>query len=214
MSIGAWHPDPERPWLLPPFQGITETEPEEQFRCRLASVLRSWEWEVFCHDPGCGKRFSVHFPPGYDGPRGFVDLYCRPPQYLDWHVRFPVVGIEIKLARNLRWLRQGVRQVVAYVEGRRRASYRIAGEPVPAPTLFLLCTQDSWNTGHLYEWPRPEFRTWTPGEVCRWLCGMTDAWVRFLDPDMAILLGGTRGVRFSTSAQHPHGSLTTYHVTQ
>lgn len=213
-SSPKWHFDPDRPWLYPPFQSVGETETEVVFRRRVAAILRAFDWRVYCHDPGSGPQFSVHYPAGYTGVRGFVDLYCVVPGYLDWQEKFPYIAIELKLAKNLKWLRASGEQVGRYLRQLNAATYSINGEMVPPPDAFLIATQDAWNDGILYRWRHPKLATWSTERTEGFYLGFTEAWNRFLIPQATLLLGGPEGLHFTTNLNGSHGALTRYDITR
>lgn len=179
---------------FPRFRSITEFESEATFRSRLAGVLRSYGFSVLCSHPDGGPRLSMH-----NSKSGRPDLYLFTPKTYEWRSRFPYIVLETKLAKNLRWLRDGKEQVQQYVADVYAAQYTFRDRLLPRPSLFLICTQDSWNDGHLYNWNLPELATRTPEYRSGWLDGFTDTWNRFLNPDVAILLGGSKGAHFKIS---------------
>lgn len=177
---------------FPRFEPVQEYDDEATFRARLAAILRSYGFEVYAHDPGIGcPQFSVR------GARGYVDLYCITPEHYPWQRELPVIAIETKLSKNLKWLRKAADQVKRYIDQVLTAQYFIDGRAVPPPSVFLVCTQDSWNTGHIYEWNRPDLKA--RGEQYRqgFLAAHTEDYNRFLLwPKAAVLQGGPEGARF------------------
>ncbi len=177
---------------FPRFEPVQEYDDEATFRARLAAILRSYGFEVYAHDPGIGcPQFSVR------GARGYVDLYCITPADYDWQRQLPVIAIETKLSKNLKWLRQAADQVKRYIDQVLSARYWVDGEEVQSPSVFLVCTQDSWNSGHIYEWRRPDIDSRSQDFREGYLQAVTDMYDRLLLwPKAAILRGGPGGARF------------------
>ncbi len=167
-----------------------EFESEAEFRVRLGSILRGYGYGVYHHDPDADQRFSVK------GARGYVDLYALVPGAVPWRKEIPVLGIECKLAKNLGWLRSADPQIRKYAEDVTTAEYRIGARVVPSPTLFLVCTQDSWYQGELYLW-RPDWirRVGPEAQATGWHM-LTELYDRMIHPHGSILLGGSEPPRF------------------
>lgn len=125
---------------------------EAEFRYRVANVLSHEPYchRVYFHEGDYENKFSVH------KVRGYVDLYVVTNEAWEHHSKFPVIGIETKLAVDLGWVRSTIRQIDKYVRARNEAEYRINGEKVPPPTIFLICTDDSFYEGQVFLWKPPD----------------------------------------------------------
>lgn len=100
-----------------------------------------------------GKQFKVRGPRG----RGRIDLLVVTGRgWSRWRTEdgreMPCIGVEVKLAKNLRWVSDGVDQLKGYADEALSLQYECDGTPLPTPTHFLICTDDSWDCGHLYRW--------------------------------------------------------------
>jgi len=185
-------------WLGP---DIPESDSEADFRVRLSGKLRSLGFVVFHHDPDPGQRqFSVR------GGSGYVDLYAFTPKWISWHHRFPVLGIEAKLTRDLGWLRSGRGQVLRYSKDC-EAEYVIAGKRVPPPAIILLATDDAWYSGVLYRWSQVLEAPMMDRQTADFRLGchltLTDSWDRLLWPAAAILRGPPDRPHFFTNGIAP-----------
>ncbi|HHV62351.1 MAG TPA: hypothetical protein GXX51_06905 [Firmicutes bacterium] len=175
-------------------------EDEAEFRFRVANVLRSYDHEVYFHDPGFGPQFHMH------KAKGYVDLYIKTSPEWVHHDKFPVIGVETKLSKSLGWLIDAFYQVDKYRKDLRNALYEIDGELVPVPTIFLVCTSDSFYEGQVYRWPHPKF---TPEQLGPAWEVITDMYDRFLYKSGAALM--RRNV-FYTNMFGNHGAVTRYEL--
>jgi hypothetical protein len=105
---------------------------------------------VYQHENPC--EFSIH------NAKGWVDLYVQTNPEWEHHKKFPILGIETKIARNMGWLIDAIEQVDKYSTDLKNARYEIEGKQVPAPTIFLVVTPESWEEGFIYKWYPPEFQ--------------------------------------------------------
>lgn len=189
-----------------PGDAPAEFESEAEFRVRLASQLRGYGYGVYHHDPdpGVTQMFSVK------GAKGYVDLYVLVPGSVPWRKAIPVLGIECKLAKNLGWLRSADPQIRKYADDVTTAEYRIGGRVVPAPTLFLVCTQDSWYQGELYLW-KPDWmrRVGAEAQATGWHM-LTELYDRMIHPHGAILRHGDAPAHFFSNVEG--GAIRRYEV--
>lgn len=125
-------------------------ENEASFKLRLYNILsrEPYRHNLFAHDrlDGSVRQFNI------SGSRGYVDLYMLTNPRWQWHDLFKAIGIEVKLGRDMGWLVDAIYQVKGYWDERRKATYKRNGRPLPAPDLFLLCTNTSFHEGELYHW--------------------------------------------------------------
>lgn len=179
---------------------------EIQFRHDVAETIKTWGHRVFFHESP--NEFSVH------GGKGWVDLYVQTNPDWEHHDKFPVLGVETKLAKSIGWLVEAIGQVGKYNSDLKTATYTIQGKVVSTPTLFLVVTPDSWEDGWLYKWLPPELQPFKPemkkqAEDMQWGCwfGLTTLYERLLMKNGATLL---RRSGFFTNMHGNHGAVTRY----
>lgn len=181
---------------------------EIEFRKKIASILSNppYSHKVYFHE--APNEFSIH------GAKGWVDLYCETnPNWL-YHNKFPVIGIETKIAVSMGWLIDAISQVGKYSNDLANAIYTVQGKKAPPPKLFLVVTPESWEEGFLYKWIPPELRPYDPGQeetaaAMQWGCwfGLTALYERLLMKNGATLL---RRGSFFTNMQGNSGAVTRY----
>jgi hypothetical protein len=126
------------------------------------------------------------------------------------------VTLKGKVARSMGWLIDAIEQVNKYTIDLKNAKYEIQGKEVPAPTIFLVVTPESWSNGHLYEWTPPEFQytgndslltKYQEGEYFGSWFTMTFLYERLLMKHGATLI---RKQSFFTNMLGNHGAVTRY----
>jgi len=148
-------------------------EDELTFRIRLASILEREPYghEVYFHEGEHDRKFSV------SREAGFVDLYVRTNPSWPFHQQWPTLGIETKIPHRLGWMIDAIGQVRRYSQAQ-SARYRIDGEDVAPPSLFLVATPESWESGDVYVWQHP--RLVTPEHVAGGAIAVTELYDRLL----------------------------------
>lgn len=187
MAVEEPVPIARRLGVTLPFH-IFEWRNEMELQARMAvSLAREGGHRVYLHHAAAARiarmpQFSVH------GASCRVDLLVvtrkgwskyRPEN----HEEMPCVGIEVKLAKNLKWLRDGFNQLHGYIDASLSATYKAEGRQLPSPTHFLIATDHSWEAGHLYRW-WDEVRLAPP----RWVKACAEAWHCPEDQATAILM--------------------------
>ncbi len=149
-------------------------EKEAVFRERLAKILSRMPYghEVYFHEGSYSKKFNMK------NSNGYVDLYVKTNPLWEYHCKFPAIAIETKIAKRTGWLIDAMYQVERYDEDLRDAEYYIAGKRVIPPELFLVCTNDSFESGYLYCWNLPTLQNGEQREG-GWIC-VTELFDRLL----------------------------------
>lgn len=181
---------------------------ELEFQRNVAEVLSNPPYchKVYFHESP--NQFSIH------GAKGYIDLYVETNPAWPYHDKFPVLGIETKVATSLGWLVDAISQVGKYKDDLARATYTIRGKKVPPPTIFLVVTPESWEEGFLYKWMPPELQPLRGSseetvKSAQWGCwfGLTFLYERLLMKNGAALI--RRGC-FYTNMKGNHGAVTKY----
>jgi len=180
---------------------------EVSFRQQLAKELSKppFNHKVYFHE--APNEFSIH------GARGWVDLYVETNQEWEHHDKFPVIGIETKIAKSMGWLIDAIEQVDKYNGDLKTAKYTIQGKEIRVPELFLVVTPDSWQDGFIYEWTPAELQgQGEKAEAMRWgsWFSLTILYERLLMKHGATVLR-KEGV-FYTNLHGNHGAVTRYRL--
>lgn len=178
-------------------------ESEIQFRERLAIILsrEPYNHDVYFHEGKYDKKFSMK------NSKGYVDLYMITNKEWPHHGKFPVIGVETKLAKGMGWLIDAVYQVERYKDDLKTAEYYIGGKQVGIPEIFLIATDDSVYTGNVYCWVYPKLRNEDQKEGC-WV-GITDIFDRVLYRVGAAVL---RKNMFQTNYKSESGAVMNYEL--
>jgi len=161
---------------------------EHSFQLKLCAVM---EAEPFNHTAYIDRIKKGYYNTGYDpkrfgmrGARSRVDIYLQTSPEWPHHEIFPNIGIEVKLNKNMgQAVVDAFDQVKKYSEELPQAEYILNDTPVPAPSIYLIVTPDSFYDGHIYKWQPPASIPYTDKQISDYESGwvtITEVYNRLL----------------------------------
>ncbi len=138
---------------------------EYEFQYRLYTIFENAPYKHTCYldkkrDGYDVKTFSMK------GTKKRIDIYMMTNKKWPYHEIFPIIGIEVKLAKDMgHAVIDAFEQVKIYSEELNNATYLINYKPVQKPAIYLIVTQDSFYFGDIYQWKPPAKIPYTEKEI-------------------------------------------------
>jgi len=157
---------------------------EEKFKEYLARILSNppFNHDIYFHEGKHRNKFTI------SNSSGYIDLLMRTNPIWRYHSKFPIVGIEIKIAQKLGRLIENIGQIDKYYGDLSKAKYYINKQRIDAPKLFLVATDDLFYDGYFYCWNEPRVRNKSEDFKIGWWAGLTEFYDRVLWKRGAALL--------------------------
>lgn len=155
---------------------------EYEFQYRLYTIFENAPYKHTCYLDKKREGFDVKTF-SMEGTRKRIDIYMMTNRKWPYHEIFPVIGIEVKLAKKLGQMIDAFDQVKMYSEELPKATYLIDYKPVQKPKIYLIVTPDSFYYGDIYQWKPPKNLPYRGKEIKNyesgWIVG-TEWYERFL----------------------------------
>jgi len=156
---------------------------EYEFQFRLCSSFENPPFKHTCYLDKKREGYEVKTF-SMEGTKRRIDIYMITNKKWQYHDFFPVIGIEVKLSKDMSHaVVNAFDQVKIYSEELPNANYFINYKQVPSPNIYLIVTPDSYYNGFIYQWNLPKTIPYTDKKIkdieSAWI-GITETYQRLL----------------------------------